>query len=216
MKKYMNTNVNPCDDFYQFACGKWIENNPLPPGYGKSDMNMKMEREVLHYLKRFLALPKSNDEHVAHTKAKNHYKACIDKETRKSRGATPLVELLETLGGWPIINDTWDGSNFDWILVAEQLSKYSTIFGFIGFNVLHDKNSRERKIYMTTPNLVLDPHLYLEPSKNTDKLKNYRNFIVKIATLMGGSEDNVRKSAEEIVNFETKMANKLLVLNILK
>ena len=47
----MNDKVNPCEDFYEYACGKWIEKNPIPAD--KSDFNCfsKLHNEIKLKLK---------------------------------------------------------------------------------------------------------------------------------------------------------------------
>lgn len=73
-------------------------------------------------------------------------------EVLEERGARPLLELLEKLGGWPVLMDNWDQSEFDWIWLMAQLRLYNNdvlISEWVGPDI---KNSDE---YIIQVNLFI-------------------------------------------------------------
>ena len=46
--------------------------------------------------------------------ARDHYQACMNLEKIEEIGRKPLLDTLRKFGGWPVLEEKWDESAFDW------------------------------------------------------------------------------------------------------
>ena len=100
----MDNRTRPCQDFYQFACGRWIETQLIPDektslsvfSQNTADLNVKL---------RALIERKSEEaESQIVGQMRNMYASCMNLTDIESRGDEPLLAVLRDLGGWPVVS----------------------------------------------------------------------------------------------------------------
>ncbi|RLV99054.1 hypothetical protein DV515_00010133 [Chloebia gouldiae] len=119
-----NDTVNPCENFYKYACGRWEGKQSSRTREESLNVFDVLLEENLLILKRLLESPQFGIRGSAKEKAIQFYRSCMDTEQIESQGAQPLKDLLNQVGGW---HNTGVGERRDFNETLQILmSRYST------------------------------------------------------------------------------------------
>lgn len=143
----MNRSVDPCDDFYEYACGGWSQNHPIPESKSFWGVYSVLQEDNERLLRQLLAAP-SNSETT--NKAKTFYDSCMNMKGINSMGAKPLRDIINDLGGWNIASPSWNQSNktkFDFNKTLQMIHRKYSVSAFFSIDVdADDKNSSKNVI----------------------------------------------------------------------
>ncbi|XP_046579499.1 neprilysin-11-like [Haliotis rubra] len=74
----MNMNAEPCDNFYDFACGSWMEKNIIAEDKSSNNIFTNLDDSLLIKLQNLLEAPFAEGEATSVKEAKTMYKSCMD------------------------------------------------------------------------------------------------------------------------------------------
>ena len=93
----MNQSAGACTDFYQFACGGWIKNHPLPPDRASYGRFTEVDDRNTDVLRDILEKAASGAQNEDARKSGDYYASCVDEKAIDQKGLTPLSPDLATI-----------------------------------------------------------------------------------------------------------------------
>jgi len=210
----MDTSIKPGDDFYDYANGEWIKNNPIPgkeTRWGSFNILHQENTDKLLGLLKEVSETQGEPKGSLKQRVGDLYASGMDSLTIEKRGYTPIIPDLQRIDN---INDLNGVVNE---LVYERVNgEASPLFRFgVGQD---DKHPNVNIVGFDQGGTSLpDRDYYLKSDPRTQKIQNaYKNYIVSLFNLTGTSADDANKNAATIFNIETVLAKAQLSRVVLR
>lgn len=179
---YMDLSISPKSDFYSYANGNWVKNNPLKPEYARFGSFDKLREDNVERLNALFAeMSKmspaygTNDQKIV-----DLYKQGLDSTRLNSEGATPIAKDLNA------IYEAADKQEL--VKVLADMNKYGT-GGFFGVGVDADlMDSDSQVLYMGQGGLGMGDRDYYVAKENAELHEKYQQMIEKFFSLCGLDE----------------------------
>ena len=150
---YMDPKVDPCKDFYKYACGGWLKKNFIPDNKFSWDIFSELAEANDKVLKNKLeeGTPEKND--TAAEKLYQLYKSCKNESRIASIGTKPLLDVIKDFGSWSVTDPTWNSSAWN---MMENLVK---IHSFLPASVYGPANAPLFDIHVRVDNMNSSRHI---------------------------------------------------------
>uniref|UniRef100_A0A673Y976 endothelin-converting enzyme 1 n=1 Tax=Salmo trutta TaxID=8032 RepID=A0A673Y976_SALTR len=203
--KALDRSADPCQDFYQYACGGWVRKNPLPDGRSRWSTFNSVWNQNQAVLKNLLENVTFNSSSEAERKTQFYYLSCLNEQHIEELGATPLIDLITKTGGWSITGP-WEKDNFMEVLKTVSGPYRAQPFFTVRVSV-DPKNSNSNVIQVDQSGLFLPPRDYDGNTANEKVSKAYLDYMVELGLLLGGDKNSTQSQMQQILDFETTLAN---------
>src|SRR5437868_8214154 len=199
----LDRSIDPCVDFYQFACGNWRKSNPIPSDQPAWDSFTEVYVRNQQILRDILEKDATEDpkRSAVERQIGDFYYACMDEKSINSKGIQALKTELDRTA---VIQNR--DQIIERMAYIQLLTGPSPVFNFSSSPDLHDASMVVADIDqggITMP----DRDYYIKDDEKTKAVRQaYLTYLTKSFVLAGQSEAQAAESAQTILNIETDLA----------
>jgi endothelin-converting enzyme/putative endopeptidase len=196
----MDRSVDPCVDFFQYSCGGWIKNNPIPPDQSSWDTYSKMQDENRGRLRGILEAAAAPDptRNAVTQKIGDFYSSCTDEKAIEVKGAEPLQPEMDRIAHLTSKAEIAD--------VAATLIDDNVLFGFGSTQDYRDASQVIAEADQGGLGLPDRDYYLKDDKKSVDLRKAYVAHVQKMFELLGDKPDVAAAESQTVMRIETALA----------
>ena len=209
----VDQSLDPCNDFYKYACNKWLTANPIPAdqvfwstGSGLELWNETILRQTLE-----AASKADTGRSAVQQKIGDYWSACMDESGIEAAGLKPLQPELDRIAAMKSKKDiTAEIAHVQHLYPgawqAGDNQTNSPLFGFSGQQDYDNASMVVAQIDQGGLSLPNRDYYINTDAKSKEVLGKYRAHLQKMFTLAGESESQPTTDAATVIDIETALA----------
>ncbi|XP_018574501.1 neprilysin-2-like [Anoplophora glabripennis] len=200
---YIDSDIDPCEDFYLFSCGKFLRGNDQEKP-GEQSTKVAAEKEIQVNIRNILEQPIYIEDRAAFQQAKKFYRTCMNETKIEEEGLAWIRSVFKRIGGWPSLKGNhWKEDQFNWQKAMHRLRKIG-VNADLFFRVTVDKNR-----YNETQHILgIHGVAYSPPNIENKTRAMYLDYMVDVAQVFGIDGNIARKDSNEVIDLLLRLAKK--------